>query len=312
VLPQWVDNENIRFIRHDAGATSGFDVYLMGMNLMNRNIELLADLSDDGKLIVILDYTVVDETIYYCDSGHPERMGFYSAKIDGGKSLPKQMLSTLKMREDNSHPGVRGLYSVQVTQDGRWACLTLLDNRLISRDFPFADGLFHARVILGPNASVEELEEAAIIWSQPDPGSAVSSLTGRTWIPSHNVILYDLVSDEIVDPFINRSLHPDVVVATGATFAPDGKSLLCMVLGDGDVWTSDSFFNVMTLYQIRLDDGSFDAVRVYKKELQDLSFPEKLTWLENNSLLISAWDGRIPPLNPVYIVIPAAFERFLD
>jgi hypothetical protein len=96
------------------------------------------------------------------------------------------------------------------------------------------------------------------------------------------------------------------VIATAATFAPDGKSLLCAIIGDGGEWTTGSY-DKTALYQIRLDDGSFQAVRILKTDV--LETPTKLSWLENNSLLIRG-DG-IPPDYPVQIIIPAAFERFV-
>ena len=137
-------------------------------------------------------------------------------------------------------------------------------------------------------------------------------LTGLPWIPCHSVILFDLNTNRIVNPFIDSSLQPDVVMAISATFAPDGGSLLCLVLGDDSLWLSDSFFSKASLFQIRIDDGSFDARRMLKTTLTVPSVEYlKLSWLKDNSILIHSWMG-IMPNESMQIVIPAAFGEFID
>ena len=98
----------------------------------------------------------------------------------------------------------------------------------------------------------------------------------------------------------------DTVIVTAATFAPDGKSLLCAVFGESGIWTMDSFAET-TLYQVRIDDFSFDSVRIFKTDVP--ATPTYVSWLKDNSVLIHSWDGP-PPHYPVLLVKPAAFERF--
>jgi len=142
------------------------------MNLSTGRAEKLSDLSDDGRIVFISDYAIVGETAYYCNSsGFQENMGFYSVKLDGGTSTPRQLISTLEMREDGSHPYTTGLYSVEVSPDGRWACLSVMDMRVRQRDIPFADDMS---------------------MPQPDPNAAVSVVTGLPWVPCHNTILFIL------------------------------------------------------------------------------------------------------------------------
>jgi len=195
------------------------------------------------------------------------------------------------MVESGVSPYFHGLFSVQISPDGRWACLTALDRRLASRDIPFADFPQHP---------------------QADPGSATSILTGLQWIPCHSVIIFDLNTNRIVDPFIDNSIQPDCVMVISATFAPDGNSLLCAVLVDDSLWLTDSFFNKVTLYQIRIDDGSFDVRRILTTAISDsLAECLILSWLNNNSVLMYSWRG-IQPNRPVRNVMPSVFSVFID
>jgi len=260
---------------------------LMGMNLGTGVQETLADLSSPhGSPAPVFDYAVHGDRLYYVHADAQEASGFYVANLDGRLRAPVKLLDVRRMREDGTHPYMASLMSVQISSDGRWACLSVVDQRLMARDIPFADD---------PESP------------QPDPRSATSLVSGLPWVPCHNVILYDLENNEIVDPFIERALQPHMVIVTGATFAPDGRSLLCAVLGDGGDWRMFSFFDETTLYQIRLDDGSFDAIRVFQTDLPTSQLPEIITWLESDSILIRSMSG-IPPLNPVQIAKPAAFE----
>jgi hypothetical protein len=176
------------------------------------------------------------------------------------------------------------------------------------RDIPMVDDLISDLFPAdGTLADIEEIKES-LDPTTFDPSSAISWVTNTRWIPCHNVILYDLENNRIVDPFIDDALQPDVVIVTGATFAPDGKSLLCAVFGDGGIWYMADY-EISTLYQIRLDDGSFDAMRIFKTYVP--AVPDMLSWLENNSLLIRSFEG-IRPRYTVQIVMPAAFERYAD
>ena len=162
LLPQWVDSNNISFVRYDIEDQSKWDVHLIGMNLETGEENLLSVLSDDGRIFFIEDYAIVEDIVYFCDnSGNKENMGLYRAKLDGGRLSSRLLLGALEMREDGSHPYVRGFYSVQVSSDERWALLTVIDHRLQIHDFPFADGMNIAKNRLDSSATQKELEEAA-------------------------------------------------------------------------------------------------------------------------------------------------------
>ena len=312
-LPQWADNDNIRFIRYEM--EDDWRISLISMNIKTGREDVLSDLvyDADGRPGIVHDYAVHGETVYFSrDVGGFDYSGFYSANISESRGSPRQLLGSLELRED-IHPYSRMISSVQISPDGRWACLTVNDQRIAQRDIPLVD--FDVRILLGPDATAQQVEELreAMGLNEPhskfDPNSARSMATGLPWVPCHNVILFDLETNRIVDPFRDSALRPDVVIVTAATFAPDGKSLLCAVFGDGGIWYMADY-NRTTLYQVRLDDGSFDAVRIFKTEV--LSFPGRLTWLKNNSLLIdSEWYGP-PPTYAVQITTPAAFERFVN
>ena len=291
VLPQWIDNNNISFIRYEFveyDEVTHAQISLMQMNMNTGKQTLLSYLNTDGRVMFIYDYKVLGDSVYFSKGEGPlEASGFFVAKLDGGKTPETCLINVLELIEDNIHPHQRSFFSVQISPDGRWAVLTAIDTRILNCDVPLADD---------PD------------FPQPDPSSAKSPVTKRDWIPCHSVMLYDLKNNEIVNPFTAASLHPDVVIATGATFAPDGKSLLCAVLGDGGPWLTDRFFKEATIYQIRLDDGSFDAVRIFKTDLIIPPDSMQLIWLKNDSLLMQSWYG-IPPINQVQIVTPAAFER---
>ena len=286
LLPQWADSDTIRFIRWVKDADKGFIAKLMSISLKTGKEALLSDLSGSAKNTFIDDYKVSGESVYFSrDCLDLKDTGFYKAQLDGGKAPPTCLLNLWDIRTNNTQPYAQLFSSVQISSDGRWACLTALDQRLAARDIPTADDP---------------------VKPQSDPNSAKSSITGKAWVPCHDVLLYDLKSSKLVDPFVDHALRPDVVIATAATFAPDGKSLLCAVFGDGGKWTMECFSKT-ALYQIRLDDGSFKAVKIFKTDV--LTTPNRLTWLENNAVLIRTWEG-IPPGNPVQIMMPAAFKRF--
>jgi len=287
-MPQWADHRTIRFIRYELDASHMLLVSLMGIDIVTGEQTLLADLSVEGRLAIVCDYVVRGDAVYYSiDAMVREVEGFYATKLGDNGRLPACLLSIADLREKYGYPYAMELWSVQISPDGRWACLTIRDQRVLTRDFPFADH---------PD------------YPQSDPGAAVSTvLRGREWVPYHDVILYDLRYHVIVNPFTAGALQPDVAIAISAAFAPDGRSLLCAVLGDGGVWTMDGLFSETTVYQIRLDDASsFHAARVYKTDVH--SPPNMITWLKGNTLWIRpAWYSS-PRVVQTILVKPAAFE----
>ena len=288
-LPQWVDDKNIMFVRMNFSADGDFRARLTGVSLDTGEQSLLADLSADGRVVPVFDYVVSGDNVYFNRNGMSlDFTGLFVATMDGGVGRVRRLVTLDRLREREIHPYASSLTSVQISQDGRWACLTVYDNRLAMRDFPFRDDPVNP---------------------QPDPASAHSVANGQPWVPCHNVLLYDLENDELVDPFTADELAPDVSVAIGATLAPDGKSLLCAVLGDGGVWRMHKFFTEVSVYQIRLDDESFDAVKVFETKLDNYILPDLLSWLGNNSLLLRSSLGPTPTY-PVQIVKPAAFGAF--
>jgi hypothetical protein len=289
-LPQWIDDGSIRYVHYELSEDNSFSASLIRMDLNTGSQSILAALSADGRLTCIYDYAVFGNTVYFVNDGLAlENTGFFKARLDGGGAPPTQLLDFMSIRENNLHPYASAFLSVKISRDGRWAILTESDRRLFSRDIPMAD--------------YPELP-------QPNPASAVSILTGREWIPCHNVFLYDLREDRLAAPFSAEALRPDKCIVVGAVFAPDGKSLICAALGDGGVWLTDSFFTETALYQIKLADGSFDANRIFKMDIEiGASPPEVLEWLDNNSILIRSFYGSVPT-SSVQIATPAAFRRF--
>jgi len=245
-LPRWIDDSSFHFVRYKTDEYTWI-IHLMSMNAETKNIEFLTDLSAYGRVALVLDYVIHGDAIYFSrfDVGdihagisHHDVSGFYVASLDGEYAKPNLLVSIVNM---NMHRFSNDIIRVQVSQDGRWALLTVSDTRFLVADIPLADGY---DLPYGP---------------QPDPNEAMSIVFRDKWIPHHGVVLYDLYKNEIVNPFIDKQLRPDVVIVTGATFAPDGNSLLFSVFGSGGPWVWESF-NTSTLYQVRLDDSSFDAV----------------------------------------------------
>ena len=286
-LPQWSETHGVTFIRTE-WTDDGLYTNLMRMDIETGRQEMLADLTNNQRATYVYEYVIHGDYVYYIDSifGGLEATGFFRANLDGGQSYPYQLLSMMDFVDFYS-VRLSNFISVQISQDGRWALLTARDQRFFARDIPLADHPYDP---------------------QPDPSSAISYMTRREWIPFHNVILYDLERSELVNPFTDRSLRPDVVIITAATFAPDGKSFLAAAFGSGGLWVMDSFHET-TLYQVRLDDGSFDAMRIARI---DSFTPDRLLWLENNTLLVEELGGGRPPMFPVQLVKPSAFEQFGD
>ena len=123
------------------------------------------------------------------------------------------------------------------------------------------------------------------------------------WIDSeavpHSVFLYDLETDKIVDPFAAEELRPGNAHVSGAAFSPDGKSLLCAVRD----LREPGLEAITKLYQIRLDDGSFDAVEVFAFEYSPQ--PDVLDWADNHCL--SIFNSKSLSTS---VLMPAAFWQY--
>ena len=202
--------------------------------------------------------------------------GFYVSPIGGRISQARCLVDIASaLRETNRHPYCRIFLDMDVSADGRWACLTVNDQRVLTRDYPAVDNP---------------------IKPQSDPAHAVSVKTGRPWVPCHNVFLYDLELNRFVDPFRDAALAPEKVIVTGACFAPDGKTLLCTVFGDGAPWSIAEETRT-TFYQIGLSDGRYIANRVFETELaSSLWFPEGIRWIADGILCIPTGNATAYPV----------------
>ena len=278
LIPRWFGNDKANFIRNKMAEQ--FEMNLMQIDIETGDLTVLADLSLEGMPSLIYDYEIRGDEVFCCYAG-----GFYKANLDGGHKPPTRLLDFAEMGAADAHPYAMSFLSMQISPDKRWACLTVSDQRLINRDIPLID---HP------------------LLPQPDPNSAVSNITGEKWIPCHSVMLYDLIENKLVDPFTDVSLQPDVAIVTAAALAPDGGSLLCAVFGDGGEWTLDSLDRT-TLYQIRIDDGSFEAMRVYTTGIEFI--PEYLSWIGNAYVLMRADAPRV--FNYIKLLVPTAFTRYL-
>jgi len=283
-LPQWVDQDTISFVRYTLDAEERLVTHLVRMNLQTGEEEVIADLPIDDPSALISGYVIHEEVVYFTTLGVLwSENGFFFVDLRDEESSPTLLISGTDAH-DNS------FISIEISSDERWALLTILDNRIITRDIPLADN---------PE------------YPQPDPGSAVSMITGQPWIPYHNVILFDLSELTIIDPFIDSALIPTEVIVTAATFAPDGKSLLCTVFGDGDVWTLASHEET-SIWQISLGDDSFEARRIFRTEF-DFSLAARISWLGDHSVWMRPGAWMIPPsFSPHLLVVPAAFEGIYD
>ncbi|MCL2854457.1 MAG: hypothetical protein FWE21_02435 [Defluviitaleaceae bacterium] len=281
-LPQWLDDYNISFVRYKLDSDESFVTSLMDMNLNTRNQNVLANLSVDGILSLVTDYSIHENRIYFVNTaGDFDKTGFLFAELNRGGNSPTLLLS---FEELEMQPRTNTFTSVEVSSDGRWALLTILDQRVFTRDIPLAD-----------------LPE----YPQPDPGSAVSMMTRLPWIPYHNVILFDLHNGRIVDPFISSALRPTEVIVTAATFAPDGKALICTVFGDDEAWTMASF-GELSLWQINIENSYFESMRMFRTEVEESIAITRVSWLDNDLLWIRPAWFYTPFLMPHILATPAA------
>lgn len=288
IMPRWTDDNSIVFTRYTVGNDSMWTINLISMSLKSGEQGILADMSDEGRIALVFDYDVHNDFVYYIlDVVMFEYKGLYSAALDGAKTSPTLLLGAAPLYEDGTHPYASGFLSVEVSQDGRWALISINDRRIQVRDIPLADDPKNP---------------------QPDPNTAIA-IDGNAWVPCHNVILFDLKNSEPVNPFVSDALQPNVVIATAAAFAPDGQSILCAVFGDGGQWTTDSMKET-TLYQIRIDGESFDAVRVFKTTLSGTAFPTSISWLDSGAVWIKSPWFDLPRLTPMRLEAPEAFSGY--
>ncbi len=289
VLVKWCGSDTIRYLRSTCKGV--WSNSICEMDLTKGAEKKLADLFDAGGAVCpIYAWEIAGKNIYYTAGALSELNGFYVSPLNGKARSARCLISTVKdLVETKAHPYcANGVLGMEISSDGRWACLTLNDRRIVNRDIPLSDDARHP---------------------QTDPANAVSVITGTPWVPCHDVLLYDLESEQLVDPFTDEALAPAPAFAVGACFAPDSQSLLCAVFGDGGSWTMDDFFRT-TFYQISLTDGAFTAVRVFKTELQTGNwFPRGFRWLKGNVLCIPTGS---PPAMPVLMIKPAAFGEYPD
>ena len=277
-LPVWSGADTVRFIR--LSNKGGFLNSLCEIDLTTGLETKLADLySANGAVSVVYDWQMVGQQIYYIVEAYTGVSGFYVSPVGGLEVSARCLVNLMKeIRETNQHPYCTVFGQMEISSDGRWACLTVIDQRVLTLDFPFADN---------PTQP------------QSDPANAISIRTKSPWVPCHNVFLYDLTQSRLINPFTDSSLAPTKAVVTAACFAPDGQSLLCTVFGDGLPWTIAEQTRT-TFYQIDLSDVSFKATRIFETELaSSLWFPDGIRWMASNTLCIPTGKA---PANPVQLL----------
>ena len=285
ILPRWYKENTITFIKYERNE-SVLTPTLMSLDIITGELKLESDLCvGEEETLFIFDYAIYNDTVYYSRAAFPEEyMGISMAKLNGGQESPQLLLGIQDVNAEFGFPTdyflVSRFVSVQISPDGRWMCLTVENMQFNSLIFP------QGRYM---NPFVPEAYLGAI---------------GREYVPSHNVLLFDLENGTIADPFTSDALYPDIAIVTAATFAPDGNSLLCAVYGDGGYWAEYSKDD-SALYQIRLDDGSFDTVRIYSGEIGFT--PEHLSWYGNKIIKMSSISER--PFNNVRLLIPSVFSQ---
>ncbi len=276
-LPVWTGDSSIRFLRTSlAGYTRNS---ICEIDLISGAETKTADLYDaDGRICTVGQWQAVGQNIYYILESYSGGTGFYVSPIGGRAASARCLIDLMKdLRETKKHPYCKTFGQMDISADGRWACLTVSDMRALTLDFPTAD-----------NPQLP----------QSDPAKAVSLAIykGQPWVPCHNVFLYDLAKGKLVNPFTGKALAPAKAVVTGACFAPDGQSLLCAVFGDGGAWSLADYTRT-TFYQIDL--GSLQAIRVFETELSSsVWFPEGMRWLPDDTLCIPTGNQ---PLNAVQL-----------
>jgi len=289
-LPRWIDSNSISFIRYAFNDSGDLMVKLMRMNMNSRNAQLWADLSGEGNLMFISCYAVHGNFVYYTkESFTGTQAGFYIAELTGNNANPRQLINIVDFIEYNETLHRFNLTNVQISPDGRWVILTKLNDRVMRRDIPMAD---------------------CVEFPQTDPSAAISFVFNRPMAPHHHVMIFDLQNSQLANPFVSDGLRPYQVIVTAATFAPDGQSIIAAVFGDGSPWVRANE-EVTTLWQIDLASPNFDAVRIYRTEVDHSLFITHISWLGSNALWIrsSTWGYRAAAM-PHVLVVPGAFGGF--
>ena len=290
VLPQWVGDDAVRYVRFSVDGE--WKNSLCEMDIATGSEKKLADLySAGGRASVLYSWQAAGDRIYYAANAFTATTGFFVSPFGGAEQDARCLVNVdddLVATERHPYCNGTGFYRVELSSDGRWACLSVYDRRVLDRDFPLTD---------------DEKNP------QSDPSNAVSARTGRPWVPCHNVLLYDLEAEQLVDPFVDAALAPTKAIVTGACFMPDGQSLLCAVFGDGGPWTTADYTRT-TFYQVNLADGDFTAIRVFETELaSSVWFRGGISLLDHNVLCISTGQ---PPEYPVQMMLPATFLQYAD
>lgn len=286
VLPQWAGDGALRYVR--ISATPEWENTLCEMDPETGEEKKLANLyTAEGAASIILSWQAHGEKIYYTADSIHGQSGFFVSPFGAAEKDARCLIDLFpELRATGRHPYCRQLCRLEISRDGRWACLGIEDPRVLNRDFPLADDPLHP---------------------QADPANAVSMKNGRPWVPCHNVLLYDLEKDRLANPFADRSLAPAKTIVTAAAFSPDGQSLLCALFGDGGPWQLSDFTRT-TFCQISLTDGRFTPIRVFETELESsVWFPKGFRWLDNNVLCIPTGSA---PFTPVQLIRPAVFLQY--
>ena len=288
VLAQWLDADTISYAQIYLTPDKLWRNEVHEISLTTGEDTKLADLYDaEGRVCPILSLQVCGDQIYYTvDAMGGVQTGFFKSPV-GGSAADAQCLVdlTAELRDTQVHPYCRSMQLCQpgISADGKWACLILYDYRIVNKDIPLSDDPQNP---------------------QSDPANAISIMTKQPWVPCHNILLYDLEAEQLAEPFESEIFDPAKVIVTGACFAPDGKSLLCAVFGDGGPSTMADY-NRVTFYQVDLTDGNYTSVRVYETELASGHwFYSGFSWLSQNILCIPTGT---PPLYAVQLMKPAAF-----
>lgn len=149
--PTWHDDYSINLVRVSLDENDYLWLHLVNLNTTSGVHTVLANLTFyqyPGRLALVWDYTIHDETVYFSVENFGasllglsegglnmlEASGFFSAPLDGGQTAPVQLLSL----EDINHPegavALRRIAQVEVSPDGRWALLTADNMQFIFRD----------------------------------------------------------------------------------------------------------------------------------------------------------------------------------
>ena len=315
---KWYDSESITFVRSVWG--DSVTNCLMHVNVATGEVTRLANLGTEwGEMSFVYGYAIRGGNVYFIREAMGAGLfqdehtfinssGLFYAPLDGGTHFPAPLLTYEDMMEHdwggNERLTMDRITGMEVSPCGRWILLSQSHwpTRFLRLDLPVV-AESEAAWTLCPERGIYRIE------------NFFSRTFALPWIPFHYVALFDLERGIRVDPFQQGHLRPDVVIALTATFAPDGRSIVAGVFGDGGPWTVEHF-DMLTFYQIRIDDGSFDAVKIFEADRRvhddfelNISRGLSMSWLGNNALWLSQPMGGH---NINFIAIPSAFERFVD